>query len=198
MRPALAPYLSCKICVFAVFIFPGRSRISCAPLRRFPRKSQKRKGWARNSNTFSSTAYLSRACRAFRSPFSVLRGGGAAPCPACASTPPVSVTLCILCATLCSSEIYGSPCDVLFVSLSRGRFVASRLHGGSSCPLWEPRRANTPQLSIPHFVARLPRVLFSVLRSPGRASVPCVFVGNLPRTQCRLTARPQMGYSAGT
>ena len=24
MRPALAPHLSCKICVFAVSIFPGR------------------------------------------------------------------------------------------------------------------------------------------------------------------------------
>ena len=64
----------------------------------------------------------SRACRALCSLFSVAVEGLArcactlcspgrvsAPCPACASTPPVSVTLCILCATLCSSEICGSP-----------------------------------------------------------------------------------------
>ena len=81
----------------------------------------------------------SRACRALCSLFSVLCSPGrvSAPCPACASTPPVSVTLCILCATLCSSEICGSPASyssctfVVLRVLSRGRFGPLGLHGNN-------------------------------------------------------------------
>ena len=103
----------------------------------------------------------SRACRALCSLFSVRvaparsvlcsPGRVSAPCPACASTPPVSVPLCLLCG-LCVLRNLRFPCVVLrvpswfFVSFVFSRKTLLILPAAPS-------------------VARLPRVLFSVLRS---------------------------------
>ena len=83
----------------------------------------------------------SRACRALCSlwPWKVWRfaparsvlcspGRVSAPCPACASTPPVSVPLCLLCG-LCVLRNLRFPCVVLFVSLC-----------GPSCSLCFPEK----------------------------------------------------------
>ena len=109
----------------------------------------------------------SRACRALCSlwPWKVWRfaparsvlcspGRVSAPCPACASTPPVSVPLCLLCG-LCVLRNLRFPCVVLrvpswfFVSFVFSRKTLLILPAAPS-------------------VARLPRVLFSVLRGRGR------------------------------
>ena len=89
--------------------------------------------------------------------------------PACASTPPASVSLCPLCAPLCFSEICGSSFPTFFVSLrgSSWSFV--------SAPQGKPSTVLPPPLPV----ARLPRAPFSVFRFPFSRPLPSAYTSSL-------------------
>ena len=117
----------------------------------------------------------SQTCRGCRENFS-LPGCGAAPHipsiptpfhptqSACASTPPASVSLCPLCAPLCSPK---SAFPALCVLCDFQSFWQSFVHlRGPSCSSCQPRRANPPQ--FPHPSIRRPAGALSVLCGRGR------------------------------